>query len=233
MSEEVVNLINIAANTDKLANNLFMLSIILGIFTLVSAFILSLVNKKLNKIDLDKYAKKKEEAEAIEKEMDIYESELDKQYLDEEKEKLDSLKNELKTIDKKVSKRDSLPSRTALLVYSLAIFLLLMFAYKYSDATRHLDEANSLLKNDSKIVAQENEYVIKRYYSVGRENDYGLNLQLKILNLTDKNITNATVVEKNSGVKYENVDLQPFEYVEIEFAQNIDYTDDFNFEIVK
>lgn len=233
MNEEIVNLINSASGSYNDASTFCTIGVSLLVITVIGMIIFSIVNKKYQNNFFENYLKKKEEYEEDSRKMDIYENELNEESLNLEKEKLKTKEDELKNLEEKFWNRESLITGLCTLCVSIGMLLIFISAYKHSYETKYLREANTLLKKETKIVAHENDYVIKAYYMVDRKENYELKLYLRILNLTSEDITNATLVEKNSGMKYENVSVPAFEYVEIEFLKSADYTNELDFEIIK
>lgn len=233
MSEEIVNLINSASTSYNVASTFCTIGVSLLLLTVIGMILFYIFNKKYQNNFFENYHKKKEEFEEDSRKMEIYENELDEDSLNSEKEKLKAKEDELKKLEEKFWNRESLVTGLSTLCASIGILLIFISASKQSYESKYLREANTLLKNETKVVAQENDYVIKAYYMVDRKENYRLNLYLRILNLTSNDITNATIVEKNGNMKYENISVPAFEYVETEFLKSADYTNELDFEIVK
>lgn len=113
-------------------------------------------------------------------------------------------------------------------LYGIALFIIA--ASKLALETEYLNQANELLEDNTVIIRQEDNYVIKAYYTVTRSDDYGLNLNLRILNLNDTEKIVSVVNNKTNSV-LNDVTLKPYEYEEILLDENIEYDNELSISI--
>lgn len=112
------------------------------------------------------------------------------------------------------------------------IIFLFAAAFKSSDENASIIKANELLINNTYIAIKDDNYVAKAYFEVDKKKDYGLKLHLRILNLNDKDIESATIINKKTNSKVDNISIKSFEYVDIILDEITDYDDNLEVEII-
>lgn len=117
----------------------------------------------------------------------------------------------------------------------ILIFVSIILFFRFISFTylkeQNIQKANELFQKEAVIIKQDDDFVIKAYYEVYDVEKCTVDLKLKILNATSKNLVYADVVEKKTESKYNGLKINAYRDTEIKLVGDIEYSKELDIEI--